>query len=318
MLYVPVITPFDEQGEVAWPSLEALAHDLLTGGATGLVALGTTAEPASLSATERRDVLDLLAAVCREHDAPLIVGANDLDQLRILADRPAVTGALSLVPPFLRPGEDGVLAYFEHLAAASPVPLVAYHVPYRTAQPLSAEALHRLAAIPNVTGIKFAPGVIDSETVLFFADPPESFTILAGDDVLLAPLLALGAHGGILASAHVDTQAYATVIADRTHQDDARPLAKLSGQDDARGLAKLSGQDDARRRTKLSGQDGLRRLAKLSAALFAEPNPTVIKAVLHAEGRIPTPRVRLPLLPASPASTSKALFRTGQAKSPAR
>src|SRR5262249_44084936 len=143
MLYVPVITPFDEQGDVAWQSLEALAHDLLTDGATGLVALGTTAEPQSLSAAERRDVLDLLAAVCPEHNAPLIVGANDPDQLRVLADRPAVTGALSLVPPFLRPGEDGVVAHFAHLAAASPVPLVAYHVPYRTAQPLSAPALHR-------------------------------------------------------------------------------------------------------------------------------------------------------------------------------
>ncbi|MCU7722564.1 dihydrodipicolinate synthase family protein [Actinoplanes sp. KI2] len=277
MLYVPVITPFGADGAVAWPALEALAHDLLTGGATGLVALGTTAEPASLTPGERRDVLDLLAAVCREHQAPLIVGANDPDQLRVLADRPAVRAALSLVPPFLRPGEEGVIAHLQDLAARSPVPLIVYHVPYRTAQPLTAAALHRLAATPAITGIKFAPGVIDPEVVAFLADPPADFTVLAGDDVLLSPLLALGAHGGILASAHLATSSYAALITAWQAGDlaVARPLGH--------------------------------RLAALSAALFAEPNPTVIKAVLHAEGRIPTPDVRLPLLPASTRTLERAL-----------
>jgi 4-hydroxy-tetrahydrodipicolinate synthase len=277
MLYVPLITPFDTGGAVAWAALEALAHDLLADGATGLVALGTTAEPSSLTADERRDVLDLLAAVCREHQAPLIVGANDPDQLRVLADRPAVTAALSLVPPFLRPGEEGAIAHLRALAAQSPVPLVVYHVPYRTAQPLTATALHRLAAIPNITGVKFAPGVIDPPVVEFLATPPADLTILAGDDVLLSPLLALGAHGGILASAHVDTASYATLITAWRTGDLA--LARPLG----------------------------RRLAGLSAALFAEPNPTVIKAVLHAEGRIPTADVRLPLLPASSGTLDRAL-----------
>ena len=173
MLYVPVITPFAADGAVAWPAfLQALAHDLLADGATGLVALGTTAEPASLTSGERRDVLDLLAAVCREHQAPLIVGANDPDQLRVLADRPAVRAALSLVPPFLRPGEEGAIAHLQALAAQSPVPLIVYHVPYRTAQPLTAAALHRLAATPAITGIKFAPGAIDPEAVAFRSTPP--------------------------------------------------------------------------------------------------------------------------------------------------
>ncbi|MFF5296284.1 dihydrodipicolinate synthase family protein [Paractinoplanes globisporus] len=282
MLYVPVITPFDADGTVAWRPLESLAHALLTDGATGLVALGTTGEPASLSPAERRDVLDLLAAVCREHEAPLIVGANDQDQLRVLADRPAVTAALSLVPPFQRPGEQGVLAHFEALAAASPVPLVVYHVPYRTAQPLSSETLHRLAATPNITGIKFAPGVIDQEAVAFLATAPPDFTILAGDDVLLSPLLAMGAHGGILASAHVATAAYATLIT--AWRDGDATIARPLGH----------------------------HLARLSSRLFAEPNPTVIKAVLHAEGRIPTASVRLPLLPAAATSAKSALHSLTQ------
>jgi 4-hydroxy-tetrahydrodipicolinate synthase len=282
-LFVPVITPFDAGGGVAWPALETLARDLLADGADGLVALGTTAEPSSLSAAERRDVLDLLAAVCRERGAPLIVGANDAEQLRVLADRPAVVAALSLVPPFLRPGEAGVLAHFTALAAASPVPLVVYHVPYRTGQPLSPAAVRALAAIPNVVGVKLATGAIDPDVIDLMADVPPGFAVLGGDDVVVSPLLALGAAGAILASAHLATADFAALVAAWRAGDaaTARPLGH--------------------------------HLSRLSAALFAAPNPTVIKATLHAQGRIPTPAVRLPLLPAAPAVdwATKSSYRGG-------
>jgi 4-hydroxy-tetrahydrodipicolinate synthase len=68
--YVPLITPFDRAGAVARGALEGLAHQVLDGGAAGLVALGTTAEPGALTAAEQRSVLDLLAGVCRERAAP--------------------------------------------------------------------------------------------------------------------------------------------------------------------------------------------------------------------------------------------------------
>ncbi|TDB79533.1 dihydrodipicolinate synthase family protein [Micromonospora sp. KC721] len=268
-LYVPLITPFDEGGEVAVDALAALAHETLDAGAAGLVALGTTAEPHALTDRERRTVVDAVAAACREHRAGLLVGAHTIDDLQALAERSEVTAALCLVPPFLRPGEEAVLAHYGRLAEASPVPLVAYHVPYRTGQQLSAAALRRLARLPGLTGIKYAVGGIDADTLAFLADLPPDFAVLTGDDAYLSPLLALGAHGGILASAHIATADYAALVrAWRSGDvDRARPLGH--------------------------------RLASLSAALFAEPNPSVIKAVLHARGRIPTPMVRPPLLPAT-------------------
>jgi 4-hydroxy-tetrahydrodipicolinate synthase len=94
--------------------------------------------------------------------------------------------------------------------------------------------------------------------------------VYCGDDALLVPMLALGAWGAIAASAHVATSAYASFIA-----SGGLPLGQ--------------------------------RLGRLSAALFAEPNPTVIKGVLYAQGRIATPAVRLPLLPASPSTVEAAL-----------
>ncbi|TWD84139.1 4-hydroxy-tetrahydrodipicolinate synthase [Kribbella amoyensis] len=263
-LYVPLITPFDDNDKVALDALEKLAVDTLTAGAAGLVALGTTAEPSSLSEAERRTVLDVVAGVCHAQNAQLIVGANTPDALAKLTDRTAA--ALTLVPPFVRPGERGVVAYFEHLAAVSPVPLVAYHVPYRTGQSLSAATIRRLAAIRAVVGIKYAAGGIDEDTVDLMAEQPADFAVLGGDDPFIAPLLALGATGGILASALVAPAEFAALL-DAYREGDlgtARPLGH--------------------------------KLAKLSRALFAAPNPTVIKAVLHACGTIPTPAVRLPLV----------------------
>lgn len=274
-VFVPLITPFDESGGVALGPLERLAHEVLDAGAAGVVALGTTAEADALSADERAGVRDVLTAVCRGRGAPLLVGADTVADLRALTARPPVVAALCRVPPFVRPGEDGVVAYFRALAAAGPVPLVVYHVPHRTGQDLSAGAVRRLAAIDGVIGIKYAPRAVDPDAVDLLTDPPDGFAVLAGTDELLAPMLALGAPGAVLAGAHVATAPFVDLAADLG-----------------------AGRPDRVRR---------RRLRHLSACLFAEPNPCVIKGVLHAQGRIPTPAVRLPLLAAAATTVDAAL-----------
>lgn len=264
-IFVPLITPFGVDREIDLLVLERLAHRVLDDGAAGLVALGTTAEPGSLTRAEQEDVVEVAARVARERGVPLIVGSRP-----DLAARPGVTAALSLVPPFVRPGEAGVVAHFEALAGN--VPLVIYHVPYRTGQELSITAIRRLAAIPGVIGMKYATGTID-----VIGDLPDDFALLGGDDPLISPMLATGAHGGILASAHIATRAFADLAA--AWQDGDVPRAR-----------------------RLGGP-----LADLSRALFAEPNPTVIKGVLQDQGQIPTATVRLPLLPASPDTVAAAL-----------
>lgn len=152
-----------------------------------------------------------------------------------------------------------------------------YHIPYRTAQPLGAAVLTELAALPNLAGIKLATGGLDLDAVELLGNCPPGFAVLAGDDPFFSPLLALGAAGGILASAHLATSEFAALAAAWSATDlaTARPLGHA--------------------------------LARLSAAAFAEPNPVVIKGALHALGRIPTPQVRLPLLPAAPASVAALL-----------
>ncbi|MFC7591423.1 dihydrodipicolinate synthase family protein [Nonomuraea antimicrobica] len=185
--------------------------------------------------------------------------------------------ALVTVPYFLRPGERGVVAHFEALAEEAPVPLVIYHVPYRTGQTLSIATLRRLAAHPRIVGMKYAVGGIDQDTVELLGEPIDGFDVVGGDDVLISPMLGLGATGGILASAHLKTEMFANLV-------------YFWRTGDAEG-ARLSGHT----------------LARLSAALFAEPNPAVLKGVLHAQGLIPTPDVRLPLLPASAEAVARAV-----------
>ncbi|MDQ1701909.1 MAG: 4-hydroxy-tetrahydrodipicolinate synthase [Frankiaceae bacterium] len=282
-VYVPLITPFTSTGTVALEALERLANEVLEGGAAGLVALGTTAEAATLTGEEKARVVDVLARVCRERDAPLIVGAgtNDtaasIEALVALKATPEVVAALSPVPYFTRPSEAGVVAHFTALANASPVPVVVYHIPYRTGQELSARTLRELGSLPGIAAVKYAAGGITADTVEFMGDLPDGFVVMAGDDAFFSPLLAIGAHGGILASAHVATSGFAELV-EAWHSGDAIRAMKLG-----------------------------HRLALLSAALFTEPNPTVIKGVLHAEGRIPNATVRLPLLPATSAAVAAGL-----------
>jgi 4-hydroxy-tetrahydrodipicolinate synthase len=270
-LYIPLITPFTASGELAAGALEALAHEMLDEGAAGLVALGTTAETPTLTADERRTVLDVCARVCRERSATLIAGAGSNDTqasgraLAGLTAWPEVSAALVVVPYYSRPGTAGVLAHFTHLAGQSPLPIVVYNIPYRTGQAVPGQALLRLAELPAIVGVKHAAGAIDEDTVRLMAGSPAGFAVLAGDDAFASPLLALGAAGAILASAHVCTAAFA-------------------------GLVRAWREGDVSRARPLG-----HRLSALSAALFAAPNPTVIKAVLYTQGRIPSPAVRLPL-----------------------
>ncbi|WP_067816669.1 4-hydroxy-tetrahydrodipicolinate synthase [Nocardia inohanensis] len=273
-IFAPLVTPFTDTGELAAADLERLAHSVIQAGVAGLVALGTTAEAPTLTPEERREVVRICGKVCREHEVPLIVGAGSNDTaataraLTALADESEATAVLSVVPYYTRPTEAGIVAHFEHLADRSPLPLVLYNVPYRTGRELGWEAIVRLGSHPNIVGVKQAVGTVDTDTARLFAECPEAFSILAGEDTLVSPLLAMGAAGGILATANIFPAELAELC--RLWQSGKAAAARALGNS----------------------------LVAPAGALFTEPNPTVIKAVLHAQGRISAPTVRLPLLPA--------------------
>jgi len=282
-VYVPVVTPFDEHDRVDLDALERLADDVLAAGAAGVVVLATTGEPSSLDDAERDAVVATCGRVCADRGAGLVVGAgtNDtrttLARHEALADVPAAIASLAVVPYYVRPTEAAIVKHFELVATRSPVPLVTYNVPYRTGRGLSAASLLELAAMDNIAGVKQAVGAIDADTLTVLAEAPRGFALLGGDDPYLFPLTLMGAPGAIAASANLCTHRFVAMI--------------------EHGLA---GEVEP-------GRVHAEALLPLVQALFAEPSPAVIKALLHADGRIPTPDVRMPLSNASADAVKHAL-----------
>ena len=282
-IHVPLITPFDEAGRVDVACLERLAAELLDAGAAGIVALGTTGEVSALDEDERGQVVAACARVCGDRGAQLIVGAGTNDTRTTiarheqLAEVPGVTASLAVVPYYVRPSEPGIVAHFVAVADRSPVPVVLYNVPYRTGRGLGPSSLLELAEHPDVVGVKQSVGGLDADTLHVLAEAPESFAVLAGDDAYLLPTVLMGAVGAIAAAAHLRTSDFVQMVDD--------------------GLAGRVAAARARAEA----------LLPVVLASFAEPNPAVIKAVLHAQGRLPTPDVRLPLTNASPAAVDAAL-----------
>jgi 4-hydroxy-tetrahydrodipicolinate synthase len=294
-VFVPLVTPFDEAGRVDVACLERLAAEFLDAGAAGIVALGTTGEASALDDAERSQVVAACARVCGDRGAQLIVGAGTNDTRTTiarheqLAEVPGVVASLAVVPYYVRPSEAGIVAHFTEVAERSPVPLVVYNVPYRTGRGLGVTSLLELAAHPNVAGLKQAVGGIDADTLRVLAEAPPSFAVLGGDDAYLLPTVLMGGAGAIAAAAHVGTSDFVRMIDD--------------------GLAGRVA--DARARAEA--------LLPVVLALFAEPNPAVIKGVLHAQGRLPTPDVRMPLTNASKSAVDDALAAiTGATPVPVR
>jgi len=292
-LHVPLVTPFDEHGAVDLVALERLAVEVLDDGADGLVALATTAEASSLDERERDAVLAVCASVATDRDATLIVGADTNDTRTSIARHEAlahvagVTASLAVVPYYVRPSEAAIVAHFQAVAAGSPVPIVLYNIPYRTGRGLGAPALLELAGTEGIVGLKQAVGGVDADTLELLAGAPADFAVLCGDDAFLLPLLAMGAAGAIAGSAHLCTERFASLLA----AADAGRFAEARAQAVA--------------------------LLPLVLALFAEPSPAVLKAMLHEAGRIATPAVRMPLQSASAEAVARAR-RSAPSRSSAR
>jgi 4-hydroxy-tetrahydrodipicolinate synthase len=282
-VWIPLITPFDAAGAVDVAAIERLCDEYLRAGVAGIVALGTTGESSSLDADEKRTVIDTITRVCAAAGGRVIVGtgtnntASTVAATKALRSLPAVVGALVVVPYYVRPSEAGIVAHYRAVAEASPVPVVAYNIPARTGRTVGAASLLEIARIPNVAGVKQAVATLDADTLEVLAGAPDGFGVLGGEDTLLFPLMCMGAVGTISAAAHLCTEQFVAMI-------DCGLAGKI---DDGRTLAET--------------------LLPVVRAAYVEPNPTVFKGVLHAQGRIATPDVRLPLVSASDESVDRCL-----------
>ncbi|WP_421997209.1 4-hydroxy-tetrahydrodipicolinate synthase [Reyranella sp.] len=270
-LWLPLVTPFRD-GAVDLASYERLIEHYLGLGVDGLFPLGTTGESPTLDADEIDAIVERTVDVVAGR-VPVFVGVGGNATHKVAAalrrlERFRFDGIVSVCPYYNRPGQDGLVAHFRAVAAATDRPVMIYNIPYRTAVNLSNDSLLELAEIGNIVGVKDSSGSLAQSLDLLARKPanvPGGFSVLTGEDALYFTMMANGADGGILAASHVMTGAFVEV---------GRRFA-------ANDLA------------------GARRawapLAAFVPLLFAEANPMPIKHLLWRQGLIASPECRLPL-----------------------
>ena len=270
---IALVTPFTPNHEVDYPALKRLVNHCIDGGVEFLVALGTTAETATLTADEKQRVV---AAVCDAAAGRVLVvqGVGGNDSAKVAAELKAglplgISGVLSVSPYYNKPTQEGIYRHFIHISAATDLPIILYNVPGRTGSNMAAETTLRIAhEVLHAVAIKEASGNLEQAMTIVLG-APEGFDVLSGDDNLTLPLVACGAHGVISVSGQAFPKTFSQMVRD------------------ARG----GRMDEAR--------DGHYAMLNFTQQLFAEGNPGGIKSALAHLGII-NPALRLPLWPVSP------------------
>ena len=278
---VALVTPFLEDQQVDFPSLERLINHVIAGGVDYLVALGTTGESATLTSSEKAKVLK----ACVEYNkgrVPLMLGLGGNATQKLIdeieqTDFYGVAGILSVSPYYNKPTQEGIIAHYRALADASPVPLVLYNIPGRTMSNMTAATTLALSHHPNIVGIKEASGNLE-QCMQIAASMPKDFLLLSGDDLLTKPIQSIGGTGVISVLANAIPSSFKTLI-------------------EGNGSSSLQAAYS---------------ILKLNGLMYEEGNPVGIKNLLLHQGIIQTDQVRLPLLRASQGLSEKIRLATPQ------
>lgn len=198
---VALITPFDDDNQIDFPSLERLVHYQVDNGVDYLVVLGTTGETATLTTREKAEVRScVLKANAGRLPVVLGIGGNNtqavVEELRA-TDLSGFKAVLSVSPYYNKPSQEGIYRHFQEVSRASDLPVIIYNVPPRTGSNILPGTTLRLARdFDNIIAVKEASG--DFEQALdLLRDKPADFMIISGEDKLALPLVLAGGAGVI-------------------------------------------------------------------------------------------------------------------------
>jgi 4-hydroxy-tetrahydrodipicolinate synthase len=266
--HVAIVTPF-RKGTVDERAFSDLIEWQIASGTQGIVPCGTTGESATLSHEEHNRVIELTVEVVNRR-VPVIAGtgSNSTDEAITLtrhAKRAGADGALLITPYYNKPTQEGLYRHYKAVAESVDLPLVLYNIPGRTGVNMLPSTIARLSSIKTIVGVKEGSGSVQqaSDIVQMCGD---RLTVLAGDDSLTLPMMAVGGKGVITVTANIvpaEMAALVTAFSNGRIADAQRIHFKLS---------------------------------PLFAALFFETNPIPVKEALGMMGKI-DPELRLPLCP---------------------
>lgn len=269
---VALVTPY-QQGKVDFDALEHIIEHVITGGVDFIVSLGSTGEAIMLTTQECKEIFKFTLERVNGR-LPVVAGlfgANStlhlLERMRNYApELEGFSAIMSSSPSYVKPTQEGIFQHYMALEAVSPLPIIIYNVPARTASNVCAETTLRLAnASKKFIAVKEASGQMD-QIVSIIKHKPEGFLVLSGDDTLTLPIIACGGQGIISVIANALPEQFSTMV-----------------------RAALSGDFDTARRIHLDLHD-------IHPLLYVDGNPAGIKAVMHQMG-LCNNEVRLPLVP---------------------
>jgi 4-hydroxy-tetrahydrodipicolinate synthase len=198
---VALITPFKKDFSVDAEALKRVVNYQVDGGIDYLVVLGTTAESATLSKNEKELVIQTVIEA-NAGRLPLVLGIGGNNTAEVVEelkarDLSAFTAILSVSPFYNKPTQEGIYQHFKAVAQASPLPVILYNVPGRTASNMLPATVIRLANdFDNIIAIKEAAGDI-VQAMRLIQDKPEGFMVISGDDMITLPMLLAGGSGVI-------------------------------------------------------------------------------------------------------------------------
>lgn len=198
---VALVTPFKNDFSVDVDALTRIVNYQIANGIEYLVVLGTTAESATLSQEEKELVIKTVIEA-NNGRLPLVLGVGGNNTHKVVAelktrDLSAFTAVLSVSPYYNKPTQEGIYQHFKAVAEASPVPVILYNVPGRTASNMLPETVLRLANdFKNVVAIKEAAGDI-VQAMKLIQNKPKDFLVISGDDMITLPMVLAGGAGVI-------------------------------------------------------------------------------------------------------------------------
>jgi 4-hydroxy-tetrahydrodipicolinate synthase len=195
-----MVTPFNSDGSLDEATLRKLIARQIEAGIDFLVPCGTTGESPTLTHEEHVRVVQITVEVAKKR-VPVIAGAGGYNTAEVIAMARelaalGVDGILSVTPYYNKPTQEGLYQHYRAIAEAVSLPIILYSVAGRTGVNIEPATVTRLAAIPNIVGIKEASGSI-AQMAAILNSVPEEFVVLSGDDAITLPLIALGGRGVI-------------------------------------------------------------------------------------------------------------------------
>lgn len=263
-----MVTPFDQDDKLDLEQTTVLLEHLISNGTDGLIITGTTGESSTLTMDEKVTLFNHVVNIVDKR-VPVIAGTgtNSTDKsisLTKKAESCGVDGIMLVTPYYNKPNQRGLYEHFSKIAKETTLPIMLYNIPSRSAIKMNSDTIIKLSEIENIVSVKEASSDLDLVAEVI-EKTNSQFTVYAGDDSLLVPMLAIGADGVVSVASHV-------------LGNEIQSMIKAFREGRVSAAAKKH-----------------RELLPVMKGLFTAPSPGPVKVALQMSG-IDCGNVRLPLV----------------------